>query len=158
MPYEFFTVPAKDAQAASTELNQFCASHSVVAIDKQFVVDSDNSYWAFCVNWVNKGSSEKPRSARSNRVDYKEILSEADFRVFAQLRELRKDLAARDGVPIYNVFTNEQLATMVQLPMASKADLQKIPGIGKTRLEKYAAPFLQVLASINKDAQEKNDA
>jgi hypothetical protein len=53
MPYEFFAVPAKDAQAASTELNQFCASHSVVAIDKQFMVDSDNSYRAFRVNWVN---------------------------------------------------------------------------------------------------------
>jgi len=54
MPYEFFAVPAKDAQAASTELNQFCASHSVVAIDKQFVPNADSSYWAFCVNWVNK--------------------------------------------------------------------------------------------------------
>ena len=48
------------------------------------------------------------------RVDYREILRDAEFAVFPKLRALCKALAERDGVPPHAVFTNEQLAAIVQ--------------------------------------------
>jgi len=39
-------------------------------------------------------------------VEYKEILTPEQFTVFACLRDLRKKVAARDAVPIYNVLRN----------------------------------------------------
>ena len=44
------------------------------------------------------------------KIDYKAVLSEGAFAVFSLLRDLRKTLAEAEGVPIYAVFTNEQLA------------------------------------------------
>ena len=52
----------------------------------------------------SKGGGGRPR------VDYKEILSADEFAVFVRLREVRKQLAATEAIPVYAVCTNEQLA------------------------------------------------
>ena len=71
------------------------------------------------------------------RIDYKEVLSEADFTVFAKLRELRKTFAEKEAVPAYSIFTNEQLAAMVTEKPSSLAELGKINGLGEARVKKY---------------------
>ena len=73
------------------------------------------------------------------------MLSDADFAVFAKLREARKTLAEAEGVPAYAVFTNEQLAAMVQQGARSTGGLRAIDGIGEARATKYGEPFLAVL-------------
>jgi hypothetical protein len=40
-------------------------------------------------------------------------------------------------VPVYTIFTNEQLAQMVQSRATTKAALEKIAGVGDARIEKY---------------------
>ena len=57
--------------------------------------------------------------------------------MFARLREIRKEIAQADAVPVYTVFTNEQLAQMVQARATTKAALEKIAGVGDARIEKY---------------------
>ena len=64
------------------------------------------------------------------KVDYREVLSPEDFAVFARLRQVRKEIAQDDAVPVYTVFTNEQLAQMVQGRATTKAALEKIAGVG----------------------------
>ena len=75
------------------------------------------------------------------------MLPAAEFLVFAKLRDLRKQIADRDGVPPYAVFTNEQLADMVRNKARSAADLGRIEGIGPARIEKYAARVLEILCA-----------
>jgi superfamily II DNA helicase RecQ len=65
--------------------------------------------------------------------------------VFARLRALRKERADADGVPAYAVFTNDQLAEMVQHRAVTAAALREIAGVGEARAEKYGAAFLAVL-------------
>ena len=85
------------------------------------------------------------RGAR--KVDYKELLTPEQFAVFARLRDLRKELATRDAVPVYNVFTNEQLAEIVKRDCATLAQMQEIAGIGEARVGKYGEIFLSSLAA-----------
>ena len=58
-------------------------------------------------------------------------------------------------MPAYAVFTNEQLATMVRRRVTTVADLGEIDGVGKSRIQKYAAPFLEILR--NAPAPETTD-
>ena len=67
------------------------------------------------------------------RVDYKEILSADDFAVFVRLREVRKELAGKEAIPVYAVCTNEQLAEMAKGRAATLADLKKIDGFGDAK-------------------------
>ncbi len=82
------------------------------------------------------------------------MLSERDFAQFAELRNLRKALAEREGLPAYALFTNEQLAEMVRRRVDSVAAMGKIEGVGPARLEKYGEAFVQALRRL----QERADA
>ena len=80
-------------------------------------------------------------------IDYKETLSPADFAIFAKLRDVRKAIAQTEAVPVYTIFTNEQLAQMVGSKATDRAALAKIDGVGDARLDKYGPRFLAVLTS-----------
>jgi superfamily II DNA helicase RecQ len=87
-------------------------------------------------------------------VDYKEVRSPEEFAVFAKLRDVRKDIAQAEAVPVYTIFTNEQRAEMVQARAAAKADLEKLAGLGDARIEKYGARRIEVLTASWKTQHE----
>jgi hypothetical protein len=53
-------------------------------------------------------------------------------------------MAQAEGVPVYTIFTNEQLAQRVQSRATTKAALEKIAGVGDVRIEKYGGRMLVV--------------
>ena len=134
MRYKFYHIPAMSPDQAEAELNRFCTEHHVLQTEREFVADGSNSYWAICVMYSdNSGSLATSKDARKNRVDYKEILSTENFAIFSTLRDLRKQIADREGTPVYNVFTNDQLAEMVQQRITSKTALGTISGVGAAK-------------------------
>lgn len=141
---QFFWIPAARPGAAAEALNGFVRSHRVLSVQRELVVDGPNSAWAVLVTYVE--GDGRPPSLQRGRVDYREVLSEPDFAVYARLRALRKETAEREGVPAYAVFTNEQLADMVRKGARSMADLRAIEGVGESRARKFGAEFLAALA------------
>ncbi len=100
------------------------------------------------------GSNLKRNTKTSGKIDYKEVLSDDDFTLYSRLRELRKTTAERDGIPPYNVFTNEQLAAIVQRRISSKSALMDVEGIGQTRADKYGDAFIECLQTHLPPADE----
>jgi superfamily II DNA helicase RecQ len=150
MQLRFFTIPLLGGEAAADDLNRFLDAHRILAVDRQLAQDSGSSVWAVCVSYEPAGESRagegRGGSSRRGKVDYREVLSETDFTVYARLRTLRKEIADREGVPVYSLFTNEQLAEMVTRRVSSAAALHEIAGIGEARVEKYGEAFLSALA------------
>ena len=77
------------------------------------------------------------------------MLKPEEFEVFSRLREWRKTAADKEGVPVYVVFTNEQLAEMVQKRMSTKAALQEIEGVGEARVQAFLAAELKLELKAN---------
>ena len=145
MALKFFHVPCRGGASEETEVNTFLRSHRVLSIQRELLADGAASYWALCVDFLDSGAeTAAPGGAK---IDYKEILPPDQFTVFARLRLVRKELAEKEGVPVFAVFTNEQLAEMVKQPCTTAADLRKIAGIGEARVEKYGAAMLATLAA-----------
>ncbi|HNC17643.1 MAG TPA: HRDC domain-containing protein [Accumulibacter sp.] len=151
MRFHFFTIDALAPAAGASELNAFCAQHRVVSVDKQFIDRGLQACWLFCLSTVDGDGMERPPAGgKRGRIDYREVLSETDFAVFAELRDLRdlrKTLAEQEGVPMYALFTNEQLAEMVTRRATTFAVLGQIEGVGKARLEKYGKYFVKLLGN-----------
>jgi len=150
MAYRFFIIPVREGNEAAVELNGFLQSHRVLAVDRRWVDQGTESFWSFCVDYIETRGSAPGRNKEGHgrgKVDYREVLSPADFAVFARLRQLRKELAQAEAVPVYTVFTNEQLAQMVQARATTKAALEKIAGVGDARMEKYGPKVLNFLQS-----------
>ena len=88
----------------------------------------------------------KPRRAKAGGAE--PLTDDADQRLFATLRALRKRLADERGVPAYLIFTDATLAGMCRARPKSEDELLAVSGVGKVKLEHYGAIFLAEIAAF----------
>ncbi len=146
MHIKTFTFPAGAGSAVEDELNRFLDTNRVIDLQQQFFQTTSGGYWSFCVRFT---PSNVPLPSSGNvpirrKKDYKEELSAEHFAIFSRLRELRKQLAARDAVQPYIVFTDEELAAIATLPTIEVGKLIEIRGIGEKKIEKYGRPIVEM--------------
>ena len=125
MQIRIFSIVVSDLDRGCEELNGFLRSHRIATVDREFVADGSNSFWSICVTYT-EGQSPTPHTPARKRIDYRDVLNESDFAIFAKLRTLRKSLADKEGVPAYALFTNEQLAELVKRRCRTKSALGEI--------------------------------
>jgi ATP-dependent DNA helicase RecQ len=73
--------------------------------------------------------------------------SEEEEAAFQALRSLRKEIADREGVPAYIVFSDKVLREMVSRRPATAGELLEVPGVGPAKLERYGEIFLGALTA-----------
>jgi ATP-dependent DNA helicase RecQ len=66
--------------------------------------------------------------------------------LFERLRALRLTLAREQNVPPYVIFHDTTLLALAEAAPRSLSDLQRIPGIGAGKLERYGKAFLEEIA------------
>jgi ATP-dependent DNA helicase RecQ len=81
----------------------------------------------------------------SDFVSNSSIPAEADKALFQELRQLRKQLASREQVPPYIIFSDATLNELSTYLPHTREDLTRINGFGSVKLEKYGALFLQCI-------------
>ena len=146
MQLRLFVLPVNNLEAAEAEMNAFLRSHRVLSVKKELVAEGENSFWTFCVEYLESTSGGGlPPGGKLPKVDYKEVLKPEEFEVFSRLRDWRKGVAEQERVPVYVVFTNEQLAEMVRKRVSTRVGLKEIEGVGEARVEKYGAAVLERL-------------
>ena len=150
MKLKVFSIPAVGDETAEAALNLFTAQHRIVQIDRQLIQDGGASFWSVCVGYFETQSRSEKLPQNKTRVDYRAVLSAEDFRHYAALREWRKAAADRDGIPAFGVFTNEQLAAIVRLPVLSLSALMSIDGVGEKKTERYGKDLIALLGSRRK--------
>lgn len=154
MPYKFFILPIQDLGRAEAELNAFVRGHTVLSVAQHWVDQGPTSFWSFCVDYVESGGTGSTGGSPSRggrqreRVDYRVKLGEERFQLYMKLSDLRKELSQADGVPLYNIFNNEQMSQMIERQARTKADLEAIAGVGDARIEKYGPRFVELLTSL----------
>jgi len=111
---------------------------------------ADEAFLVFVIEYV-PGAAERAGSkeyaSTQPRKDWQAELSDDEFRVFNLLRDERSKMAEAEGVKVFNIFTNAQLAAMVKCKVGDAMGLAKIPQVGEGRLKKYGERILTVLAS-----------
>ncbi|MCB2222787.1 MAG: ATP-dependent DNA helicase [Actinobacteria bacterium] len=65
--------------------------------------------------------------------------------LFERLRDLRRSLADRQGVPAYVVFSDATLLEMASARPRTEGELLAVSGVGPAKLERYGEAFLEVL-------------
>lgn len=149
MQHSVFHIGAVGDSTGQEEMNAFLRSHKVLNVRTEFVADGTNSFWAFDVEWQDGASQTGQggwRFGGKEKVDYRNVLDEAQFERFRKMREARKRIAEEDAIPAYAVFVDEQLAELakVESPLDETA-LRKVNGIGDRKVEKYGSRFLALL-------------
>ncbi|WP_300274940.1 HRDC domain-containing protein, partial [uncultured Oscillibacter sp.] len=65
--------------------------------------------------------------------------------LFGRLRALRAQLARRQGVPAYVVFSDKTLREMAISRPRTMAELRAVSGVGAAKAERYGRDFLAVI-------------
>jgi len=94
----------------------------------------------------------KAKTARSTSAQT-ESMSGPELRLFKALKQLRSEIAREGNVPAYVVFTDRSLADMAAKRPTSKESFASIHGVGQAKLEKFAAPFIDLIL-----AETENEA
>ncbi|MDR0619264.1 MAG: hypothetical protein LBG17_05145, partial [Bacteroidales bacterium] len=112
-------IPAKDAEQAQDDLNRFLLTHRKTNIEKHFVLDGENSGYAFVVTYediTSVGMNTTPAA-------------------FASKVEQNAENTAADSE---GKKTNEEIVIMVILPNINAAEINERPGfIAQERRDKY---------------------
>ena len=156
--YKFFSVPVNDEADTEAELNGFLRTIRLITVHRELISQEGRSYWAIAVEYAT-GAGKDPRKsiAARKRIDYKDELSPEDFAIFVKLRDWRKEIAGQEAVALYTVFTNDQLATMIEKKITSKTKLREINGIGDARVEKYGDSVVSILKKVFESPGKKNE-
>ncbi len=145
MQLRVFTIPLHAGDEHQEEMNRFFRSHRVLSIDKRFTDTPAQPCWTFCAEYLEHGSQGSSQRKSAPKVDYKERLDPKNFAIYDKLRQLRKRLSDEENVPPFALFTNEQLAQMVERKVTTVQSLEEISGIGPARTSKYGEAFVKVL-------------
>jgi ATP-dependent DNA helicase RecQ len=87
------------------------------------------------------------RAAETRRALGKAIeIPPADMPLFDALRAERSRLAKLQGVPPYVIFHDATLRAMAAMRPTNMDDMGLVPGLGISKLERYGAAFLKVIA------------
>jgi len=153
LQYASFLLPLYPDSGEQEEMNRFLRRYRIVQTRKELVSAEGVSYWALLVEYLDTPAKAQGQSGEPARgkVDYKELLEAADFALFSKLREVRKKLAEENGLPVYAVCTNEQLAEMAKRKPKSLSECVKIEGIGQGKAEKYAPAFLECISGAGNE-------
>ena len=73
------------------------------------------------------------------------LVSEENEALFSALRAMRTKIATEAKVPPYVVFADKALAEMAHRQPKTLDEFAKIGGVGRTKLERYGAIFLEVI-------------
>jgi len=140
MQIKLFTIPIADNGTFLEEMNRFLRANKILEVENQLVSNERGAAWCFCVKYLPVATSfQKNESVKK---DYKNILSEENFKTFSSLRELRKKIAADDAVPAYAVCTDQELADIALLTDVSEKTLKSISGFGEKKFERYGKSFI----------------
>jgi superfamily II DNA helicase RecQ len=150
MQIKIFIVPIMNYEDDEENLNNFLSSHKIINVKQEFASNDVGDNLIFIVRYMPHNSGEKSNRIKKPKKDYREILAPPIYAVFTTLRECRKEIAQKEGLPVYSIFLNEELAKIAELEEISFLEAKKIEGIGEKKTEKY----LETLLQLFKDAQK----
>lgn len=143
MQFKLFIIPISDTGKFTEEMNAFLRSNKILQVEKHFVNDPEGSYWTFCIQYIEKTFQYTPE--KKDKIDYKNVLDEPTFERFSILREIRKQIAIKEAVPAYMIFTDEELSRVAKLQDITVKTLLTIKGIGEKKIERFGEQFIQAL-------------
>ena len=88
-------------------------------------------------------AGKAPRVAKTKQAE--QSLSENEMEMLTRLKAARSTLAQEKNVPAFMIFHDKSLRDMARQRPKNIADMSSIHGVGKSKLDKFGAVFLQVL-------------
>ena len=105
----------------------------------------------------HQAKTASDRKGKKNRRAADVDLDEEDEKLFESLRSLRAEIARKEGVPPYIVFSDKSLVHMCVIRPVNKNEMLSVGGVGEFKFEKYGEQFLQRVKEFSKEYRKTDD-
>lgn len=96
---------------------------------------------------LREKKKEQTKKKTKNRSTGHSQMAKSDS-IFERLRRVRLDLARREKVPPYLIFSDRTLVEMCQKMPSNEEEMLNISGVGMNKMQKYGEDFLSVIRSF----------
>ena len=86
MPFEFIQIPANGQGSAKEELNKLLRNGRIASVKKEFVSNGEDSFWAFCIEFLDGVLGSDKGRGGGPKIDYKEVVRQHGLPPCPQLR------------------------------------------------------------------------
>lgn len=129
MQIKIFTLPFDEETEGFPDeiIAEFCLNKKVLRIETQFFRKERQPYWSVAVHYeLVLVEADKLRE-----------LDDGQKLLFQRLKEWRKEMGNKEGIPVYLVATNAQFIQMIRLKCRTLESFKNVKGFGKKRVQKY---------------------
>lgn len=121
------------------KVNQFLESVKMRKSSSHLVEDKIN-YWSILFYYTEKDNQEE------EKVEIDESLMDPmQKEIYRALKEWRNSVASEKNIPAFTVLHNQTLIDIVYEKVKNIEELDKIKGIGQTKLARYGNDIIAVL-------------
>ena len=89
----------------------------------------------------------KPKTSKRSAAHIQETASDADPKLLATLKDLRRSLANQHGVPAFVIFADRTLIELAAQRPTTLDAMRNIHGIGQAKLDRYGHVFLKAITN-----------
>lgn len=139
MPVQILTVPFDPNREIfrDEDLSRFLVNKRIKKLCPEFFHLDGRIYWTVFVDYETVLND--PEDTKQNNFDAPQRL------LFQRFREWRKETAEKEGIPVYIIATNNQLADIVRLAPMGLDALRQIRGFGKKKVDKYGQEIVRII-------------
>jgi len=130
-----------DALVSIDFLNRDEGKYPILSVTEKgygFLISRNSISLARPENRFAKVKNEKVKKASRDGGDY-------DFDLFDNLRTLRREIAERNSIPPFMVFSDVSLKAMAKFKPENDAEFLEIHGVGESKLKRFGEEFLAVI-------------
>jgi superfamily II DNA helicase RecQ len=124
-------------------LNDFIESVKVETLVPTLISSPQDMHWSVFVVYTELDEDKIPL-AEKMLYDSGEALTPEEEHLLFRLKQWREGVAQRQNIPSYMVFHVSHLKTIVKVKPRSLEDFQKVKGLSRRKINKYAKDILRI--------------
>ncbi|MDM8523253.1 HRDC domain-containing protein [Desulfococcaceae bacterium HSG8] len=142
MPVHIITIPFDPDKKIfeDEELNRFLLNKRVKNMRYEFFRVDGHPYWTVLIDY------EIPISKHVGKED--DSLNDVQKRLYRKLREWRKEISDKEGIPLFIIANNSHLVDVALSAPATLEALRQISGFGKKKIDKYGEDIIKIILII----------
>lgn len=147
MKVKVLTLPFDDSAGGfdTSELEELSAHYQLTDVRHEFFFHNSAPWVMILVAYRGEPSIRVRAPKRRAKEALSENLTPEEKLRYDRLRDWRRLRAAQDGVNLFVIGTNNQLAKIVLANPKTLGDLSRVQGMGAKRMGRYAEDILRVL-------------
>jgi len=140
--FKIITIPFDRGKKGFDEeiLTRFVINKRISSHRAEFFQDEDDAFWTVFLEYdplLEKTGDKETLS-----------LNEPQKLLCERLKAWRKETAEKNGVPVFIVTTNRELADVTRIAPVSLEALKQIKGFGKGKIEKYGREIIAMVSAF----------